>query len=65
MEDTNWLTNTINSVAGAITAFATVVLVGVTIFYAWVTKKMLEESRQMRLNAQKPNIAIYLETSRA
>ena len=42
----------LNTNSGAIIALATVVLVGVTIFYAWVT-------RQMRLDAQKPNIAIY------
>ena len=50
----------LNSNSGAITAIATVVLVGITAFYAWVTKKMLEENRQMRLDAQKPEIAIYL-----
>ena len=49
MEVITWL----NSNSGAITAIATVVLVGITAFYAWVT-------RQMRLDAQKPEIAIYL-----
>ena len=56
MEVITWL----NSNSGAITAIATVVLVGITGFYAWVTKKMLEENRQMRLDAQTPEIAIYL-----
>ena len=50
----------ITGIAAMITAFATVVLVGITGFYAWVTKKMLEENRQMHLDAQKPQIAIYL-----
>ena len=49
MEFITWL----NSNSGAIIAFATVVLVCITAFYAWVT-------RQMRLDAQKPRIAIYL-----
>ena len=56
MKVVDWL----NTNSGAIIAIgtvavagATVVLVGVTIFYAWVT-------RQMRLDAQKPRIAIYL-----
>ena len=56
MEIIKWL----NTNSGAITAIATVVLVGITGFYAWVTKKMLEENRQMRIDAQKPEIAIYL-----
>ena len=51
MEVITWL----NSNSGAITAIATVVLVGITAFYAWVT-------RQMRLDAQKPRIAIYLDS---
>ena len=58
MEGINWL----NSNSGAVIALATVVLVGITAFYAWVTKKILEENRLMRLNAQKPIIAIYLRS---
>ena len=53
MEVINWL----NSNSGAITAIATVVLVGITAFYAWVT-------RQMRLDTQKPEIAIYLRVEK-
>ena len=53
MEVINWL----NSNSGAITAIATVVLVGITAFYAWVT-------HQMRLDAQKPEIAIYLRAEK-
>ena len=63
MEIINWLNSTsgaITGIAAMITALATVVLVGITGFYAWVTKKMLEENRQMRIDAQKPEIAIYL-----
>ena len=58
MEVITWL----NTNSGAITAIATVVLVGITAFYAWVTKKMLEENRQLRLDAHKPEIAIYLRS---
>ena len=43
----------LNTNSGSIIAIATVVLVGVTIFYAWVT-------RQMRLDTQKSRIVIYL-----
>lgn len=53
MESLDWLD-------GMITAIATIALVGVTIYYASVTKKILKESEQMRLDAQKPRIAIYL-----
>ena len=41
-------------------AIATVALVGVTIYYARVTKKILKESEQMRRDAQKPRIGIHL-----
>ena len=64
MELINWL----NTNSGAIIAFATVVLVIITGFYAWVTKKILEENRQMRLDAQEPEINVelysYLEKGR-
>ena len=53
MEYPDWLN-------GLIIALATVALVGVTIFYARVTQKILKESEQMRLDAQKPNIGISL-----
>ena len=56
MEVINWL----NSNSGAIIALATIVLVCITGYYAWVTKKILEENRQMRIDAQKPNIGIHL-----
>ena len=59
----NWLNSnsgTITGIAAIITAFAAAVLVVITGFYAWVTKKMLEENRQMRIDAQKPDIAIRL-----
>ena len=52
----NWLNSNsgaITGIAAIITAAATVVLVGITAFYAWVT-------RQMRIDAQKPLIAIRL-----
>ena len=60
MEVIIWLIDGLNGNAGAITGIATVVLVGITGYYAWVTKKMLDENRQMRIDAQKPDIAIYL-----
>ena len=63
MEVTDWLNSNsgaITGIAALITAIATVVLVGITAFYAWVTKKMLEENRQMRIDAQKPDIVIRL-----
>ena len=64
MEVINWLIDGLNGNAGAITGIATVVLVAITGYYARVTKKMLDENKQMRLDAQKPNIEIYLYTER-
>ena len=59
----------LNSNSGAIIAIATAiqviitgVLVVITYYYAQVTKKILEENRQIRVDAQKPNIVIYLES---
>ena len=49
----------LNNNAGAIQAIATVALVGITAYYAWVTKKMLDDNRQMRIDTQKPVIAVY------
>ena len=64
----NWL----NSYSGAITAFATVVLMGTTVVlaritwrYVRLTREILEENRLMRLEAQKPEIAIYLRSHQA
>ena len=53
MEYPDWLN-------GMITAIFTAVLTGITFYYARVTKKILKESEQMRLDNQKPRIAIYL-----
>ena len=67
MEVITWLNSNsgaITGIAAMITAFATAVLVVITGFYAWVTRKMLEENRQMRLDAQKPEIAIYLRSEK-
>ena len=43
----------------AITASATVILAVITGIYAWLTRKILKESERVRLDAQKPKIAIY------
>ena len=48
----------LNNNSAAIIAIATIVLVGITYYYAQVTKKILEENRRMRIDAQKPKIAI-------
>ena len=64
MEVINCLIDGLNGNAGAITGIATVVLVGITGYYAHVTRKILDENKQMRLDAQKPNIEIYLYTER-
>ena len=45
---------------GLIIAIATIALVCVTIYYARVTKKILKENEQMRIDAQKPRIGIHL-----
>ena len=59
MEIINCVKDGLNNNSGAIIAIATIALVGVTIYYAWVTRRMLEENRRARLDAQKPQIAIY------
>ena len=48
--------NCLNANSGAITGISTFVLACVTIYYAWVT-------RQMRIDAQTPDIAIRLLSS--
>ena len=53
MEYPDWLN-------GLITAIVTTILVGITFYYARVTKKILEENRQMRIDAQKPEVVIRL-----
>ena len=59
MEVINCVKDGLNSNSGAIIAIATIVLVGVTIYYAWVTRKILKESERVRLDAQKPTIAVF------
>lgn len=46
--------------SGAIIALATVTLASITGYYAWITKKILKQNQQIRIDAQKPEIAIYL-----
>lgn len=64
MEVIKWVIDGLNGNAGAITGIATVVLVGITGYYAHVTRKILDENKQMRLDAQKPNVEIYLSAER-
>ena len=61
MEFINGLIEDLNSNAGAITGIATVVLVSITAYYAWVTKKILDDNTLMRVDAQKPEIAITVK----
>ena len=56
MEVVNWL----DSHSGTITAAATVVLALITWRYVRLTREILEENRRMHLNAQKPNIRLFL-----
>lgn len=48
---------------GLMTGGATVVLAIVTRHYVRLTREILEENRQMRIDAQKPKIAIRLLSS--
>ena len=52
----------ITIIIGLMTGGATVVLAIITWRYVRLTRDILEENRQMRLNAQKPIIAIYLRS---
>ena len=63
MEIISWLNTNSGAIAGIgamITALATVVLVIITGIYAYITKQILKESQQMRMDTQKPNIGIRL-----
>ena len=52
----------ITAIVGLITGGATVVLAVITWRYVRLTRDILEENRLMRLDAQKPEIAIYLRS---
>ena len=72
MDSLNSNSDAIIAIAAALQVIITGALVGITYYYAQVTKKILEENRQMRIDAQqmridaqKPNIVIYLESDRA
>ncbi len=55
----------IASIIGLITGGATVVLAVITWRYVRLTREILEENRLMRLDGQKPEIAIYLRSHQA
>lgn len=54
----------ITLIIGLMTGGATVVLAVITWRYVRLTRDILEENRQMRLDAQKPEIAIYLRSEK-
>ena len=56
MEVINWL----SGLASLITGIATVVLAIITYHYVRLTGRILEENRLMRLDAHKPEIAVFL-----
>ena len=63
MEVIKWLdshSGAITAIVGMITGTAAVVLAVITRRYVHLTREILEENRLMRLDAQKPEIAIYL-----
>ena len=66
MDSLNSNSDAIIAIAAALQVIITGALVGITYYYAQVTKKILGENRQMRIDAekmrvdvQKPKIAIY------
>ena len=59
MDSLNNNSEAIIAIAAAMQMIITGVLMGITYYYVQVTKKILEENRQMRLDAEKPRIAIY------
>ena len=61
MDSLNSNSDAIIAIATAMQVIITCALVGITFYYAKVTKKTLEENQRMRLEAQKPEIAIYAQ----
>lgn len=53
---------TIIALAAVVQVGVAIILAFITAYYAHVTKKILDENKQMRIDAQKPNIEIYLDT---
>jgi hypothetical protein len=51
---------TLNANVGAVTAFATILLLLVTWWYAWTTRAILMEAQQSRLMANAPRVVAYL-----
>lgn len=45
---------------GAVTALATIALLGVTGWYAWITRALLLEAQRTRLDANEPRVVAYL-----
>jgi uncharacterized membrane protein YjfL (UPF0719 family) len=50
----------LNQYNGAITAIATVILVGVTSIYVWLTARLAKENRLIREANTEPYVAAYL-----
>ena len=72
MDSLNNSSDAIIAIAAALQVIITGALVAITFYYAKVTKKILEENRQMRIDAekmrvdaQKPDIVVYLESERS
>ena len=55
---------TIIAFAAVVQVVVAITLVWITAYYARVTKQILDENKQMRLDAQKPNVEIYLSAER-
>src|SRR5690242_11750012 len=53
----NWI-SWLNSNSGAITAVASVVLTGVTAYYAFLTWRLVQENRELREEHSRPQVAI-------
>lgn len=50
----------LNQNGGAVTALATIALLGVTGWYAWITRALLLEAQRTRLDANEPRVVAYL-----
>ena len=53
----------LNENAGAVTGIATVALLAVTAFYAWVTYQLLRETKLSRLFTNQPRVVAYLRVN--
>lgn len=59
--DFGYLINLLNTNSGAVQAVATILLVAITIYYAWQTKRNVQVLEKTAEEGQRPKVAIYIK----